>query len=150
MKKLKIGTAKKSAFNTQMLRGSDFCPTSMATGFLYAFMPLAGLGILIVVAFKVTVALNAITKASKQALLPTDIYDLRAAGNSTAIQRSPSDLTLSKRYMAARAPPVTGFRSPPVTPSSEPSFVSGEEAFQLQLPAEVTQSQPQPLHQQQV
>ena len=60
-----------------MLRGTDFCPTSMATGFLYAFMPLAGLGILIVVAFKVIIALNAITKASKQNLLPTDIYDLK-------------------------------------------------------------------------
>lgn len=135
-----------------MLRGTEFCPTSLATGFVYSFMPLAGLGILIVVAFKVTVALNAITKASKQTLLPTDIYDLRAAGNSTAIQRSPSDLTLSKRYMAARAPPVTGFRSPPATPSSELSSFSEaafavQEAFQLQLPAEVSLSPSQPQHQ---
>ncbi len=133
---------------TKMLRGSDFCPTSMATGFLYAFMPLAGLGILIVVAFKVTVALNAITKANKQPLLPTSMQDI---GNSTAICRSPSDSTLAKRYMAARAPPVTGFRSPPATPSSELSSFSGQEAFQLQLPAEVSLPHPQPqAHQQQV
>lgn len=141
-----------------MLRGAEFCPTSMATGFLYAFMPLAGLGVLIVIAFKVTVALNAIIKASRQQLLPIDKFDLEAAGKSSAIQRSPSDSTLSKRYMAARAPPVTGFRSSPITPeatgfvsqfhglptpSSELSSFSEQEAFQLQLPVAIVEMPPQ-------
>ena len=107
-------------------------------------MPLAGLGILIVIAFKITIALNAITKANKQPLLPTAMQDLEPMGQSSAICRSPSDSTLAKRYMAARAPPVTGFRSPPQTPSSELSSFSGQEAFQLQLPVLETPSPPQP------
>lgn len=116
---------------------------------LYTFVSFAGLSILIMVAFKLIVTLNAIANASKQAILPTDIYDLRAAGNSSAIARSPSDVTLSKRYMTAREPAVNGFRSPPPTPSSELSSFSVQEAFQLQLPVDVSLPQPQ-LHQPQM
>lgn len=127
-----------------MLRGAELCSMSLATGFFYSFMPLASLGLLIVLAFKITVAVNALTTATKPPLLPTAMQDLQSMGQSTAICRSPSDLTLSKRYMAARAPPVTGFRSPPVTPSSELSSFSVQEGFVLQLPALETPSQPLP------
>jgi len=116
-----------------MLRG---CSTSLATGFLYTFTPLIALGIVIVLAFKIAIALNAITNANKQPVLPTAVQDL---GNSSAICRSPSDSTIAKRYMAARAPPVSGFRSPPVTPSSELSSpVAWQEEFVLRLPGEAT------------
>ena len=57
-------------------------------------------------------------------------------GKSTAIQRSPSDSTIHKRYMVALVPPTpTSIRSPPPTPSSlvrSPSFEAQE--IKLQMP----------------
>ncbi len=50
-------------------------------------------------------------------------------GKSTAIQRSPSDSTIHKRYMVALLPPTpSSIRSPPPTPSSirSPSFEDQE------------------------
>lgn len=109
-----------------MLRG---CPTSAD---FYSVAPILALALLIVLTLKVIRTLNVIT--SQPNILPKDVKDLEAAGVSTAIARSPSDSTLAKRYMSAREPPVTGYRSQPPTPtpSSELSFASGqEEAFRL-------------------
>ncbi len=133
-----------------MLRGITSCSIEgFATGFTPVFGGFVLTGLAIIITLKVILMVQQIVKQSKANVLPLSKYDV-AVGSTTAIQRSPSDPTLYKRYMTAREPPLSpaamitprsalkspfeGFR--PSSPSTSASS-EREEQVLLELPQEV-------------
>lgn len=108
-----------------MLRGS-FCQTESS-----AFTALMVIGIFLIAALKTaTLITNYRVLQNQKTILPTT-HD---TGSSTGIQRSPSEITLSKRYMSAREPHTPSMRSPPPTPSSAAPLLFSQEDIKLRMP----------------
>jgi hypothetical protein len=107
-----------------MLRGS-FCQTESST-----FTALMVVGIFLIAALKALTVITAFRATQKQKTILPTTHD---TGSSTGIQRSPSEITLSKRYMSAREPHTPSMRSPPPTPTAAPLLFSQED-IKLRMP----------------
>jgi hypothetical protein len=137
-----------------MLRGITNCDVEgFTTGFVPVFSGFALTGVALIITLKVILMVQQIVKQSKGvALLPISHHDI-AIGATTAIQRSPSDPTLYKRYMTAREPPLSpgglvtprsGLKSPfeSFRPSSPSTVASSErEEVQLELPKAIQETE---------